>query len=56
MLLVKTKNKTIVEYSLKGYMNPIGVAGRSRFIQEYSICQSYYPKGNHSFSVIDRNG
>ncbi len=26
LLLVKTKNKTIVEYSLTGYTNPIGVA------------------------------
>lgn len=26
MLLVKGKNKTVVEYSLAGYQNPIGVA------------------------------
>lgn len=26
LLLVKGKNKTVVEYSLSGYQNPIGVA------------------------------
>lgn len=26
LLLVKGKNKTVVEYSLEGYNNPIGVA------------------------------
>ena len=26
LLLVKDKNKTVVEYSLDGYTNPIGVA------------------------------
>ncbi len=26
LLLVKGKNKTVVEYSLAGYQNPIGVA------------------------------
>ena len=26
LLLVKGKNKTVVEYSLEGYQNPIGVA------------------------------
>lgn len=26
MLLVKGKNETVVEYSLAGYQNPIGVA------------------------------
>ena len=27
LLLVKGKNETVVEYSLAGYQNPIGVAG-----------------------------
>ena len=32
LLLVKTKNKTVVEYSLSGYKNPIGVANWEREI------------------------
>ena len=35
LLLVKTKNKTVVEYSLAGYKNPIGVANWER-----EICKS----------------
>jgi len=34
LLLVKSKNKTIVEYSLAGYTNPIGVANWERRIFE----------------------
>ena len=34
LLLVKSKNKTIVEYSLKGYINPMGVANWERVIHE----------------------
>lgn len=34
LLLVKGKNKTVVEYSLAGYQNPIGVAEWENRIQE----------------------
>lgn len=34
LLLVKGKNKTVVEYSLSGYQNPIGVAEWENRIQE----------------------
>ena len=34
LLLVKVKNKTVVEYSLAGYQNPIGVAEWENRIQE----------------------
>lgn len=34
LLLVKGKNKTVVEYSLTGYQNPIGVAEWENRIQE----------------------
>ena len=38
LLLVKGKNKTVVEYSLEGYNNPIGVADwQSRIGNELSI-------------------
>lgn len=34
LLLVKSKNKTIVEYSLKGYLNPIGIANWERSLKD----------------------
>ena len=53
LLLVKTKNKTIVEYSLKGYMNPIGVANWERHLNETlpetlktSFCPCWRPRHN----------
>ena len=34
LLLVKSKNRTVVEYSLAGYTNPIGIANWERKINE----------------------
>ena len=35
LLLVKGKNKTVVEYSLSGYQNPIGVADWQNQLTQY---------------------
>lgn len=35
LLLVKGKNKTVVEYSLAGYQNPIGVAEWKNKLQKH---------------------
>ena len=36
LLLVKGKNKTVVEYSLEGYNNPIGVADWKQKLNSYT--------------------